>query len=69
MLEELLAAAMYHDRRRELAREQLVREALAATTTRTTMPLLARVGLRRQPRASRASSAARTAGHSLSMME
>ncbi len=69
MLEELLAAAMYHDRCRELARERIAREALDATITRTTTPFLARVGLRRQPRPSRASSAARTAGHSLSTME
>jgi hypothetical protein len=69
MLEELLAAAMYHDRCRELARDRLASEALAATTRRTPTPLLARLGLRRYGRANRASSAARTPGHSLSTME
>lgn len=69
MLEELLAAAMYQDRCRDLKREWIAHEALAATTTRTTTPILARLGLRRQPRPGRASSAARTAGHSVSMME
>lgn len=69
MLEELLAAAMYHDRCRELARFRMASEAQAATTRRTPTPLLARIGLGRYGRANRASSAARTAGHSLSTME
>lgn len=67
MLEELLAAAMYHDRCREIARDRLASEALAAT--RTTTPGFARLGFRRYGRARRASSAARTPGHSLSTME
>jgi hypothetical protein len=69
MLEELLAAAMYHDRCRELERDRLANEALAATTRRTATPLLSRLGLRRYGRANRASNPARTAGHSLSTME
>ncbi len=69
MLEELLAAAMYHDRCREIARFRMASEALAATTRRTRTPLLSRIGVRRYGRANRASSPARTTGHSLSTME
>lgn len=69
MLEELLAAAMYHDRCREIERDLIANEALALTSTKTATPRRSWLRFGRYGRANRSSSAARTPGHSLSMME
>jgi hypothetical protein len=65
---ELIAKAMHEDRCRELRQQHIITEALAASR-RQSIPLLARLRITRYRRVTRSSRLARTAGHSLSMME
>jgi len=65
---ELLANARHDELCREVRRQQIISEAITANR-RERIPLLARLRITRYRRTTRSSRLARTAGHSLSMME
>ena len=65
---ELLANARHDELCREVRRQQIISEATTANR-RERIPPLARLRITRYRRTTRSSRPARTAGHSLSMME